>query len=552
MEKKKTEFIRVIGHKNPDTDSVCSAIAYAYLKNTLGPDSYSPRRAGELNKETKFVLQHFGVKYPRLTADVSPQIKNLEIRREPGIDSEMSLRSAWRIMHDGDVSTLCITDDQKNLQGLITVTDIANANMDLFDTGVLSKSRTSYKNILETMKGTMLVGDPEGAVETGELRIGTSPEVILDYVQKGDIVLVTNRYEAQVCAIDCGASCIIVCVDARVTPGILERAKAAGCAVIQTEYDTYSAARLISMAAPVRHFMRQGDIVKFNMTTPVEDASRVMASLRHRYFPILDFGGKYCGMISRRNLLNVKKKKVILVDHNEKSQAVDGLQEAEILEIIDHHRIGNMETDGPVIFRNIPVGCTATIIYSMYRENDVEIPGDMAGLMLSAILSDTLKFSSPTCTDQDIRAAKKLAEIAGEDLDAYAAEMFDVGGDLTGESAEDIFYSDYKDFVFEDYSIAVGQGIFMSEKSVRQAEELVLPFIENLVRRSGEDMLFYMATNATTNDTLLLYAGENAQRLVSEAFQVEAENGKVCLPGVVSRKKQLIPPIHSALVKRSF
>jgi|GEM_PF-71512 len=383
--------VNIIGHRNPDTDSLCSALAYTYLKNQLGDAVYEARRAGQINRETAFVLKHFGVEPPRLCTDVSPQVKDIDIREQPGIDKEMSIRAAWSMMLDTEIDTLCAIDEDKELLGLITVKDIANANMDLFDTEVLAKSKTSYKNVLSTLEGEMLLGDPDACITSGRIFIGTSPEIMDGAVNPGDIVLVSNRYEVQMCAIDCGAGAIVVCCGSAVPRTILARAQEKGCIVITTPFDTYAAARLISTAAPVRHFMRSKNLLEFSVNTAVEDARKVMANVRHRYFPILDANGKYCGVISRRNLLNVHRKQVIMVDHNERGQAVDGLEQAEILEIIDHHRLGALETAGPVYFRNEPVGCTATIISRMYEEHGIEIPPQIAGLLLSAILSDTHK-----------------------------------------------------------------------------------------------------------------------------------------------------------------
>lgn len=544
----KQRVIRVIGHKNPDTDSICSAISYAYLKNQISDRVYAPRRAGEINRETAFVLQHFGVEQPRLSVDMKAVIANIDIRQEPGVDGEMSLKAAWQHMMDQNIDTLCVIDDEDNLMGLISVKDIANANMNLFDISVLSESQTSYRNLLETLDGTMLLGDPDARITRGNIRIGTSPEAIEELVQEGDIVLVTNRYEAQICAIDWGADCIVVCANATVPQRLLDRAQQSGCSVIQTHHDTYAAARLMSMSVPIRHYMLAEDLATFNTGTPVDEVKKVMASMRHRYFPVLDKEGHYCGVVSRRNLLNMHPKKVILVDHNERSQAIDGLEEAEILEIIDHHRIGTLETSGPVYFRNEPVGCTATIVHAMFAENNVEIPKHIAGLLLSAILSDTLMFHSPTCTMLDKAAAKELAEIAGENIEEYATKMFEAGEDLTGRSAEDLLYTDFKEFAIGEHTISVGQGFFMSKKAYQEAEVLIRSILEGTQERSHNDMIFYMLTSIPDQSTLLLYAGKEADELVREAFHVETQNNSAQLPGIVSRKKQLIPPLRDGLL----
>ena len=381
----------VIGHRNPDTDSICSAIAYAELKNKTSDLVCEPRRAGKMNQETEFVLKKFGVKPPRMCTDVNPKIRDVDYREMPGIPGSTSLRKAWEIMRDQKIDTLPVTSEDDELQGVITVKDIATANMDLFDTGILAKSRTSYRNILETLGATMVVGSEDAECTTGHIRIGTAtPEMLENTVEKGDIVILTNRYESQLCAIEKEASLIIICNGAKVGRTIQRIAEETGVAIMTTPVDTYAAGKLISQCAPISYYMTRSDIMKFTLVTPVADVTRVMAKVRHRYFPILDEDGKYCGMVSRRNIINLQKRRIILVDHNEATQAVEGFDQAEILEIIDHHRIGSLETSGPVYFRNQPVGCTATIITQMYDENGVEIRPQIAGLLLAAIIAASI------------------------------------------------------------------------------------------------------------------------------------------------------------------
>ena len=539
--------VNIIGHRNPDTDSICSALAYTYLKNQLGDAVYEARRAGQINRETAFVLKHFGVEPPRLCTDVSPQVKDIDIREQPGIDKEMSIRAAWSMMRDTEIDTLCAIDEDKELLGLITVKDIANANMDLFDTEVLAKSKTSYKNVLSTLEGEMLLGDPDACITSGRIFIGTSPEIMDGAVNPGDIVLVSNRYEVQMCAIDCGAGAIVVCCGSAVPRTILARAQEKGCIVITTPFDTYAAARLISTAAPVRHFMRSKNLLEFSVNTAVEDARKVMANVRHRYFPILDANGKYCGVISRRNLLNVHRKQVIMVDHNERGQAVDGLEQAEILEIIDHHRLGALETAGPVYFRNEPVGCTATIISRMYEEHGIEIPPQIAGLLLSAILSDTLMFRSPTCTPLDRMAAEELAKIAGLDIKQYATEMFRSSSRLLDRSMDELLHMDFKYFQAQNQKIAISQVTSVSENELSGIRDKMLEYMESCLASSGLSMLFAMLTNIIEEKTELLYVGKDAQQLIRAAFKTDCGEHSVVLPGVVSRKKQMVVPLVRAM-----
>ena len=549
IDRSRERIIRVIGHKNPDTDSVCAAIAYAYLKNRIGEGPCEPRRAGDLSRETQFVLDHFLIMPPRLSSDMSPTILNVDFRDEPGIDGEMSARAVWLRMTERDADTLCITDGSGILRGVITVKDLARANMNSFDRTVLSDAGTLYKNLIETLDGTMLAGDPDARITCGSIRIGTSPDTIADAVEKGDLVLLGKRKDDQLSAVRSGAGCIIVCADGDIPNAVLSEAEERGCAVIRTPFDTYASARLVNTAAPVRHFMKTENMLTFHVNTPVDEARKTMASTRVHYFPILDKEGIYQGMVSRRNLMNLQRKKVILVDHNEKTQAVDGLEEADILEIIDHHRIGTLETGGPVYFRNEPVGCTSTIIWSMFREHEVEIPPDIAGLLLSAILSDTLLFHSPTCTMIDRAAADDLAQIAGEDIEQYGQAMFEAGEDLTGRTPESLLAADYKEFVIGSRSIAVGQGFFVSERSLREAGEMIRKALPKALRSSGADMVFYMLTSVPKQDTTLYYCGKEAAGIIADAFSVKPENGRVLLPGIVSRKQQLIPPIREQLLK---
>ena len=541
----------VIGHRNPDTDSICSAIAYAELKNKTTDLVCEPRRAGKMNQETEFVLKKFGVTPPRMCTDVNPKIRDVDYREMPGIPGSTSLRKAWEIMRDQQIDTLPITSADNELEGIITVKDIATANMDVFDTGVLASSKTSYKNILETLGGTMVVGDENAVCTTGHIKIGTAtPEMLESNVEKGDIVILTNRYESQLCAIEKEASLLILCNGAKVGHTIRRIAEEMGVAIMTAPCDTYAAGKLMSQCAPISYYMTRDDIMKFTLVTPVADVMRVMAKVRHRYFPILDEEGKYCGMVSRRNVIALRKRRIILVDHNEATQAVEGFDQAEILEIIDHHRIGNLETTGPVYFRNVPVGCTATILYQMYQEQGMTPSREIAGLLLSAILSDTLVFRSPTSTPQDEAAAKALADIAGEDIPTYAEQMFEAGADLTGRTAEDVFSSDFKAFSRGDVKFGVGQSTYMTDKSRAAAEALVQPFLPEASRREGLPLIFYMFTDMKTQSTDLMFYGHNAEEIIRDAFHVEPEGNIAKLPGVVSRKKQLIPPLLAALQAR--
>ena len=545
---KEAHKVVVIGHRNPDTDSICSAIAYAELKNRTSTLVCEPRRAGKMNQETEFVLKKFGVTPPRMCTDVNPKIRDVDYREMPGIPGSTSLRRAWKIMRDQQIDTLSITSADNELEGIITVKDLATANMDVFDTAVLAKSRTSYKNILETLNGTMVVGDADAVCTTGHIKIGTAtPEMLENSVEKGDIVILTNRYESQLCAIEKEASLLIICNGAKVGRTIQRIADETGVAIMTTPVDTYAAGKLISQCAPISYYMTRDNILKFTLVTPVADVLRVMAKVRHRYFPILDEDGKYCGMVSRRNVIALRKRRIILVDHNEATQAVEGFDQAEILEIIDHHRIGSLETSGPVYFRNQPVGCTATIITQMYDENGVDIPPQIAGLLLAAILSDTLAFRSPTCTPVDENTAKRLAKIAGVDIEEFSTEMFEAGEKLDGKTPEEVFLQDFKVFMCGDIRFGVAQGSYMTRKNLQAAQALLQPYLEEARNKQNVEDLYMLLTDVPKEESVVICTGRYAAEVLSNGFESRpAADGSWTLPGVVSRKKQFIPALMTA------
>ena len=545
---KEAHKVVVIGHRNPDTDSICSAIAYAELKNRTSTLVCEPRRAGKMNQETEFVLKKFGVTPPRMCTDVNPKIRDVDYREMPGIPGSTSLRRAWEIMRDQQIDTLSITSADNELEGIITVKDLATANMDVFDTAVLAKSRTSYKNILETLNGTMVVGNADAVCTTGHIKIGTAtPELLESSVEKGDIVILSNRYESQLCAIEKEASLLIICNGAKVGRTIQRIADETGVAIMTTPVDTYAAGKLISQCAPISYYMTRDDILKFTLVTPVADVLRVMAKVRHRYFPILDEDGKYCGMVSRRNVIALRKRRIILVDHNEATQAVEGFDQAEILEIIDHHRIGSLETSGPVYFRNQPVGCTATIVTQMYDENGVDIPPQIAGLLLAAILSDTLAFRSPTCTPVDENAAKRLAKIAGVDIEEFSTEMFEAGEKLDGKTPEEVFLQDFKVFMCGDIRFGVAQGSYMTRKNLQAAQALLQPYLEEARNKQNVEDLYMLLTDVPKEESVVICTGRYAAEVLSDGFEIQpAADGSWTLPGVVSRKKQFIPAMMSA------
>ena len=545
----------VVGHRNPDTDSICSAICYANLKHKLTGQEYEPCRAGSVNPETEFVLEHFQVEAPRLIENVKTQVKDIEFRKTKGADHGISLKTAWERMREEKIVTLpCVTEDGI-LEGVITISDITMAYMNLHDSSIMSKAKTKYANILECLEGPIVVGDAEEYFDKGKVLIAAAnPDLMETYIEKNDLVILGNRYEAQLCAIEMEAGCIIVGEGAGVSRTIRKLAQDRGCTVISTPHDTYTIARLINQSMPISYFMTKENITSFVEDDFLDDIRDIMASKRFRDFPILDNDGRYLGMISRRNLLGAKGKQIILVDHNEKSQAVKGMESADILEIIDHHRLGTVETMSPVFFRNQPLGCTATIIYQMYQESGAEIEPTIAGLLCSAIISDTLLFRSPTCTAVDRAAAEVLAEIAGLNLEEYAKKMFSAGSNLMGKSDEDIFYRDFKRFSAGKYVFGIGQITSMDADELEGIKDRMMEYTKKAREQHQVDMMFFMLTNILTETTDLVCVGMGAEQMVATAFHLSDEEdhhqdmgGIINLPGVVSRTKQLAPQIMMAL-----
>ena len=546
----------VLGHRNPDTDSICSAICYAGFKHQLTGENYEPCRAGNVNPETQYVLDYFKLKAPRLVENVKTQVKDIEIRKTKGVSRGISLKNAWGLMQENNVVTLPCVTEEGLLEGVITIGDITKSYMNLYDSSIISKACTKYANILETLEGSMVVGDSEAYFDRGKVLIAAAnPDLMENYIEKHDLVILGNRYESQLCAIEMEAGCIIVCEGAGVSLTIRKLAQERGCAVITTPYDTYTTARLINQSMPISYFMTKENIIEFSEEDYLDDIREIMASKRHRDFPILDSDGKYIGMISRRNLLGAKGKSIILVDHNEKSQAVEGMESADIREIIDHHRLGTVETMSPVFFRNQPLGCTATIIYQMYQENHIEIDKTTAGLLCSAIISDTLLFRSPTCTPIDKAAGLALAQIAGLDIEKYAIDMFSAGSNLKGKSDGDIFYQDFKRFTVGNSVFGIGQITSLNAVELKDLRTRMSAYTEKEREQHEIDMMFFMLTNILTESTDLICTGQGAEQLIANAFHVKDEDmenvsgqtGIVKLPGVVSRKKQLAPQIMMAL-----
>ena len=543
------EKIFVIGHKNPDTDSICSAIAYCDIKNrTSQKQRFVPKRAGQINEETEYVLSRFGVQPPGYLSNIGTQVKDMDIRMSPDADKSMSLKAAWDIMQENSIVSLPIRDKEGALEGLITIGDIAKTYMDTTDSYLLSRARTQYQKIAETIHGEIIEGNPHGYFIKGRVMVGTAnPDKMKEYIEEDDMIIMGDREEDHLQAIAQNVSCIIVGMGIEVTEKVIKLAHEKEIAIIMSPYDTFTIARLINQSIPVRYIMKTDNLVTFSTEDFTDDIQNEMIKHRHRAFPVINKKGKCIGTISRRNFLDMHKKKVALVDHNEKDQAVDNIDKAEIVEIIDHHKLGSLETISPISFRNQPVGCTATILYEMYGEQKLEISPNIAGLLCAAIISDTLMFRSPTCTLSDKMAAGALALIAGINIEQFAREMFKAGSNLKDKSPEEIFYQDYKKFIAEDeISFGVGQISSMDSDELTEIKERLIPFMVSECGRHGVSRVFFMLTNIIEESTELLYYGEGSEEMASTAFHMEPKDGVFDLKGVVSRKKQLIPALMEA------
>lgn len=547
-EKKK---VWVIGHKNPDTDSICAAISYAYLKNQTEQGEFLAKRAGAINAETRYVLDYFGVKEPELESYAGAQIKDINIRKTAGVSSQISLKKAWELMKKLEVVTLPVTNRFGKLEGLIVTKDIATSYMDVFDNRVLAQARTQYKTIAETLDGNVIVGNEHAYFVRGKVVVATSnPEYMADYIEDDDLVILGDREEAQLQAIRSNASCIIIGGGLEVDEEVRALAEKSDCIVITTPFDTFSVARLINQSMPIKQFMTKNHIITFAIEDYVDEVKEEMSKVRHRDFPVLNEKGAYVGMISRRNLMKMQKKQVILVDHNEKSQAVDGINEAEIIEIIDHHRLGSLETMSPVYFRNQPLGCTSTIIYQMYQEKQVEIPPTIAGLLLAAIISDTLMFRSPTCTPLDKEVAYALSEIAGVEIEEFSKNMFQAGSDFKNKTTDEIFYQDFKIFHTDDCDFGVAQISAMSAEELDKVGEDLRPFMVQVLGDKKIDMVYVMLTDILEESSKVIFYGEDAGRILALAFHKREEEEGIWLEGIVSRKKQFIPQLMNTIAEQ--
>ncbi len=526
--------IYVTGHRNPDTDSIVASMAYANLRNALGDRNYKAVRIGSVNDETQKLLDRFGFEAPPLVKNMRTQVRDLEFDHPPALDRSVPIDLAWRTMRDGELTAVPIVDEENRLYGMLSTGDIASYDMK----SMLENRITDIPlfNLLSVLEGT-LVNEYATSVNTvsGQLFIAlpqnyedaalTNPESILVCGNQPEVI---NR------AIESGVGCLIIC-RSDIRPEWSE-CRSNTC-IISTPLTARRVSRLIYQALPVERICAREEIIAFHLDDYLDDVRETMLKSRFRAYPILDENEKVVGTLARFHLLRPRRKQVVLVDHNEAAQSVPGLEQVEILEIIDHHRLADIQTGQPIRMRNEPVGSTNTILTAMYQENGVVPSPKIAGLMAGAILSDTVMFKSPTCTKRDIAMAQRLANIANVSLEELGKSLFSFdGGDKT---VEELFRTDYKQFHISGQNLAVSQITCADSSQLLARKEDFLTYMQKLRKQNDFDLVILMITDVLREGTELLYIGSDDT--IQQAFSATPKANQVFLPGVMSRKKQIIP-----------
>lgn len=534
------ETIYVFGHKSPDTDSICSAIAYAEFKKALDKEKkYIPARLGSINRETEFALKYFHIPTPRLLEGVHTELSDIPLDKPLILPESSPMDEVWNTMENSQEKSALIVNDKGKLTGFVTVGDIAKAYL---ESSSSFSGQVPIKNIVETLSATVLNLNKD--TFCGNIVVAAmQPEDAAKYMNQDTLVIAGNREDVQLMAIENHVNALIISGSFGVSDKVLNESKKRGVTLLTTPHDTYNTVKLINRSIPIYYVMSK-DLVTFDIDDLVDDVREVMIKFKYRNFPVLDQSKKPVGILSRHHLLSPVGKKVIMVDHNERSQSADGLTQAKILEIIDHHRIGNLETPYPIIFINRPVGCTSTIIYGMYLQHGMKPSKPIAGIMCAAILSDTLMFKSPTCTTADKKAARELAKIAEIDIGDFADSMFKAGTSIKDKSEKEILYSDFKEFNINGKKIGVGQ-INIYKNSLNSIKEKILSLMEELIEKKGYTLMLMMFTDIINEGSDILFAGN--KKIVEKAFDKEIYKNSLYLPGVVSRKKQVMPEIIRVL-----
>jgi len=538
--------VYITGHRNPDSDSICAAIAYSEFKNKTQRINAIPIRLGEISRETQFILDYFGVQPPQLIQTVKPQIIDLKIDTVAPIASDISLKMAWSIMKQKNIKTLPVIYPNEKLAGIVSVSNLAASYLDIWDNYVLAKSKTSLSNILETLSAKIVYLSDENLELKGKVVVSMMEPNDRNLIEAEDICICGDRELVQEFVLDCNARLMIITNNTNPSEKIIDLAKEKGCTIITTPYDSFTAARLIPQSIPIEYVMTKNNLITFSTSDFIEEIKDIMLETRYRSYPVLDEEGSVVGSISRYHLITQQRKKVILVDHNEKTQSVDGLEDADILEIIDHHRIGDIQTGQPIYFRNEPVGSTSTIVANIFFENGIRPSKKVAGLLCGAIISDTLLLKSPTATIVDEIILKRLAEIASIDIEKFAQEMFKAGTSLEGKSSKELLYQDFKIFNMGNFKVGVGQITTTYMDGFTPLINDLKTVMNEKANQGKFDLIILMVTDIFKSSSLFIVCGEHKE-VFSRAFNIKLNNGTAYIDQVVSRKKQVIPPLTEVI-----
>ncbi len=542
------DIVFVSGHKNPDSDSICSAIAYANYLFKIGRYNAVPVRLGDINKETEFILKTFQVEIPVLLKTVKQKVEDLDYDKVTVFSKELTLKTAWFLMKQQNLKSAPVLDDHGQLLGLLSTSNIIEGYMDDWDSQILKDASTPIENVIDTLDASIIHLDKSLKTIKGEVHIAAmTGEEAMKRIHENDVVIIGgDREEAVEHMIEAKVSLIILTGSLAIHEDLLQACIDNRISIISTPFNTFMSSQQIIQSIPVEYVMQKGGLKTFSTDDTVDYVKEVMTETRFRSYPVIDFMGRVVGSVSRFQVLNGMKKKVIQVDHNERGQSINGIEEAEILEIVDHHRVADIQTIGPVLFRGEPVGSTATIVAKCYKEGNVEITKDMAGIMLGAIISDTLLFKSPTCTPTDTKIAKELAKIAEVDVKEFGLEMFRAGTSLVGKTVEEIFNQDYKKFGFGDLKVGVAQVNTMDIEGFMPYKKDMLEYMEKVAIDNRLEFTMLLLTDVINATSEVLVAGPRPH-FVTSAFHIELVNQQASLPGVISRKKQVVPVITEVL-----
>ncbi|MGL5767030.1 MAG: putative manganese-dependent inorganic diphosphatase, partial [Sarcina sp.] len=540
--------IYVTGHKNPDSDSICAAYSYADLKNRIGEIPAIPVRLGNVNPETQFILDYFGVNAPQLLTTVKLKVEDLKIDNISPVSPEISLKMAWNIMRDKNIKSMPVADCNEHLVGVISLSNLTSSYMDIWDNQILAKSETSIDNILDTLSAKPVYINEAVKIFKGKICVAAmQPDSMKDHISAEDIAIVGDRPDIQESLINTGVSLMIITGSNTLSADLTEKAKSKGVTVISTPHDSFTASRLIIQSIPVGFVMAKENLVSFTTDDLVEEVKETMLESRYSSYPVTDPDGRVVGTISRYHLISNFKKKVIQVDHNERGQSVDGLEEAEVLEIIDHHRVADVLTNNPIYFRNEPIGSTSSIVAKCFFENGIRPSREIAGLLCGAIISDTLLFKSPTCTPQDKHLCLKLADIAGVQVEEFGTALLKAGTSLKGKTVAQIFNQDYKPFNMGDVKVGIAQVNTMDIDGFMPLKEEMLTYMNKKNGIDGLDVSMILLTDVLNEGSQILVAGDRFD-LVEKAFNIKLEDSTAFLPGVLSRKKQVVPPLTNTAI----